>query len=195
VKHNTRNRQIRTRGIPWYRVLFLLLKAQNAALSRSRFFSFTRSGKIKFLHAKHARCIRDAFGDAANAIQSAIREQLYSRDNICELNFPDKRNIKPTAQSLLISDCRRPTTSSRRGLEAPGVARGLARAYPYPRPLPPRGDALRTKSDRPRHRRINHNSVSSIKHSLDANFSIDAVFYGEKRRREAGKRGERMKSI
>jgi len=102
----------------------------------------------------------------------------FSRDNIHELNFSDKRNVSLT-EYLLISDCRRPTTSSRRGLVAPGVVRGLARAYPYPRPLLPRGDAPRTKSGRPRHRRINHNSVSSIKHSLGANFSSGAAFYGE----------------
>lgn len=97
-----------------------------------------------------------------------------SPDNIRESNFfwINEMSRELTAESLFISDCRRPTTSSRRGLAAPGVARGLARAYPCPRPLLPRGDAPRTKSDRPRHRRINHNSVSSINQSLSLSLSF-----------------------
>lgn len=66
----------------------------------------------------------------------------------------------PTEKCRFVSDCRRPTINNRRESAAPEVAQEVVvRAYPCPRPSPPPGDAPRTKSDRLRHRRINHNSV------------------------------------
>lgn len=80
-----------------------------------------------------------------------------------------------TADFFFILDYHRLTTNNRRGLAALGEVQGVARAYPCLQQSPPPGDVPRTKSDRHRHRRINHNSVSSINSSLssffDANFS------------------------